>query len=155
VVATISPVGRKAPTPTAEEVLDICREQAVRFINLQFTDVMGIVKMVTIPVEVFPDVIEHGQWFDGSSIAGFARIAESDMYLMPDLSTFNLIPWEAAPNTTARVICWVHRPDGELFPGDPRNVLLRQLERAAKLGYSFNTGPRQDQRAAARPCRIL
>ena len=104
VVATISPVGRKTPAPSAEAILELCREQAVRFINLQFTDVRGIVKMVTIPVEVFPDVIEHGQWFDGSSIAGFARIAESDMYLMPDLSTFNLIPWDEAPTTTARVI---------------------------------------------------
>jgi glutamine synthetase len=141
VVATIAPVGRKAPAPSAEEILEICREQGVAFVNLQFTDVMGIVKMVTIPVEVFPDVIEHGQWFDGSSIAGFARIAESDMFLMPDLSTFNIIPWDKAPNTTARVICWVYRPDGELFPGDPRAVLLKQLERAAELGYSFNTGP--------------
>ncbi len=140
VVAPILPPGRKTPIPTAEEILEICREQRVSFVNLQFTDVMGIVKMVTIPVEVFPDVIEHGQWFDGSSIAGFARIAESDMFLMPDLATFNIIPWEDEPNKTAVVICWVYRPDGELFSGDPRAVLLRQIERAAKMGYTFNTG---------------
>ena len=129
------------PQPTAEEVLARAEEEGVEFVNLQFTDVMGIVKSVTIPVDVFPDVIEHGQWFDGSSIAGFARIAESDMFLMPDLATFAVIPWERGRNTTARVICWVHNPNGDLFMGDPRAVLMRQLDRVAKLGYAFNTGP--------------
>jgi glutamine synthetase len=113
----------------------------VQFVNLQFSDVMGIVKMVTIPIDVFPDVIEAGQWIDGSSIAGFARIAESDMFLMPDLATFNILPWENGDHTTARVICWVHNPNGDLFPGDPRVVLMKQLERLEKLGYVFNTGP--------------
>lgn len=133
--------GQPTPDPSAAEVLAICEAQGVEFVNLQFTDIMGVVKMVTIPVEVFPDVIAHGQWFDGSSIAGFARIAESDMFLMPDLSTFTVIPWERGPNTTARVICWVHRPDGELFPGDPRAVLFRQLTRLAELGFVYHTGP--------------
>jgi glutamine synthetase len=128
-------------TPSAADVLDICHEQDVTFVNLQFTDIMGVVKMVTIPVEAFPNVIENGQWFDGSSIAGFARIAESDMFLMPDLATFAIIPWERGRNTTARVICWVHKPNGDLFPGDPRAALLRQLERVAKLGYVYHTGP--------------
>jgi len=140
-VREIAPAGRRTPVPSAEDVLRQCRDENVQFVNLQFTDIMGIVKMVTIPVEVFPDVLEHGQWFDGSSIAGFARIAESDMFLMPDLATFAIIPWERGRNTTARVICWVYRPDGELFPGDPRSVLLRQLERAAELGYAYHTGP--------------
>jgi glutamine synthetase len=134
-------IGRTTAVPTAEEVMAKAQEAGVEFINLQFSDVMGIVKSVTIPVELFPSVIEHGQWFDGSSIAGFARIAESDMFLMPDLSTFAVIPWERDHNVTARVICWVHNPNGEIFPGDPRAVLVRQLERAAKLGYTFNTGP--------------
>lgn len=141
-VATIEPVGRKTPAPSADDVLEICREQGVAFVNLQFSDVMGMVKTVTIPVDVFPDVIEHGQWFDGSSIAGFARISESDMFLMPDLATFSVLPWErGGENCTAQVICWVHKPNGEIFDGDPRAVLLKQLERAAELGYIFNTGP--------------
>lgn len=140
-VLELAPAGRTLRTPTAEEVLETCREQGVQFVNLQFTDIMGVVKMVTIPVGIFPDVIEHGQWFDGSSIAGFARIAESDMFLMPDLATFAVIPWERGRNTTARVICWVYKPNGELFPGDPRAVLLRQLNRLAELGYTYNTGP--------------
>ncbi|MBX6341688.1 MAG: glutamine synthetase [Thermomicrobiaceae bacterium] len=140
-VLDLAAVGRRKPEPTPEEVLRYAEQEGVEFVNLQFTDVMGIVKSVTIPVDVFPDVIQHGQWFDGSSIAGFARIAESDMYLMPDLATFAVIPWERGRNTTARVICWVYKPNGELFPGDPRAVLLRQLERLAKLGYRYNTGP--------------
>jgi glutamine synthetase len=141
VVLDIAPAGRRTIAPSAEDVLRQCREEDVQFVNLQFTDVMGIVKMVTIPIQVFPDVIEHGQWFDGSSIAGFARIAESDMFLMPDLATFNVIPWDRGRNTTARVICWVYKPNGDLFMGDPRAVLLRQLERLAELGYVYNTGP--------------
>jgi glutamine synthetase len=141
VVLEIAPAGRKMIVPSAEDVLRQCRDADVTFVNLQFTDVMGIVKMVTIPFDVFPDVIEHGQWFDGSAIAGFARVAESDMFLMPDLATFNIIPWEQGRNTTARVICWVYKPNGDLFMGDPRAVLLRQLERLAELGYTYNTGP--------------
>ena len=125
----------------AEQVLRKVQEEDVRFINLQFTDVVGVVKSVTIPVSQFEDTIEHGKWFDGSSIEGFARIAESDMYLMPDLSTFAVIPWERGPDTTARVICWVHNPNGERFPGDPRAVLARVMEEAVKLGFIYNTGP--------------
>jgi glutamine synthetase len=141
VVLAIVPAGRQTLAPTAAEVLQRAEAEGVQFVNLQFTDVMGIVKMVTIPIDIFPAVIEHGQWFDGSAIAGFARIAESDMFLMPDLTTFCVLPWNRGRNTTARVICWVFKPNGDLFTGDPRAVLLRQLERAARLGYFYNTGP--------------
>ncbi|MDP9367714.1 MAG: glutamine synthetase family protein [Chloroflexota bacterium] len=127
--------------PSKDEILQQVEEQGVQFINLQFTDVMGIVKSVTIPAKIFGHIIDGGQWIDGSSIAGFTRIAESDMYLMPDLSTFAVVPWERGEFTTARVICWVYNPNGDPFPGDPRGVLLRQLERLAKLGYTYKTGP--------------
>jgi glutamine synthetase len=116
-------------------------EESVRFVSLQFTDIMGVAKNVTIPAHKLTDAVEHGLWFDGSSIDGFARIHESDMYLEPDLSTFRVIPWERGENTTARVICNVFTPDGHEFTGDPRYVLRRNLEEAAKLGYSFQTGP--------------
>lgn len=125
----------------AEEVLARAEKENVRFVNLQFTDIVGITKSVTIPIDQFEDTINHGKWFDGSSIEGFARIAESDMYLMPDLSTFQIIPWERGEDTTARVICWVCNPSGELFEGDPRAVLLGALQEAKQLGFSFNTGP--------------
>jgi glutamine synthetase len=124
-----------------QQVLEQTAREHVRFVNLQFTDVVGMVKSVTIPVHQLEDCIDHGKWFDGSSIEGFARIAESDMYLDPDLSTFSLIPWERGADTTAKVICDVYTPEGEPFPGDPRNVLRRALREAEALGFRFNTGP--------------
>jgi glutamine synthetase len=122
-------------------ILRRAQDERVQFVNLQFTDIMGAVKSVTIPVHQFADSIEHGTWFDGSSIEGFARIAESDMYLKPDLSTFQVIPWERGDNTTARVICQVFTPDGQEFPGDPRAVLMRILREAQSLGFDYYTGP--------------
>src|SRR3972149_697582 len=130
-----------SPEALVRDVLSRVEQEKVSFINLQFTDLVGNVKSVTIPVEQFTDCIEHGKWFDGSSVEGFARIAESDMYLKPDLSTFAVIPWEKGANVTARVICWVFTPKGELFEGDPRAVLARALDAAASLGYRYNIGP--------------
>jgi glutamine synthetase len=127
--------------PTPEEIYARIEADGVQFINLQFTDVMGMVKSVTIPASIFSHVVDGGQWIDGSSIAGFTRIAESDMYLQPDLSTYAVIPWERNPFATARVICWVHNPNGDAFPGDPRGALLKQLEKLAELGYTYNVGP--------------
>ena len=124
-----------------ERILKRVADESVRFVNLQFTDVVGLVKSVTIPAHQFGDAIDHGKWFDGSSIEGFARIAESDMYLDPDLTTFEVIPWERGDDTTAKVICDVYTPEGEPFPGDPRHVLRRAVREAERLGYRFNTGP--------------
>lgn len=130
------------PAPElVDEIMARAEREHVRFVNLQFTDIVGLVKSVTIPIEQFGDAIAHGKWFDGSSIEGFARIAESDMYLLPDLSTFQIIPWERGENTTARTICWVYNPTGELFPGDPRAVLARVMKDAELMGYTFNAGP--------------
>ncbi|MCS6887534.1 type I glutamate--ammonia ligase [Chloroflexus sp.] len=114
----------------------------VAFINLQFTDVLGIGKTVTIPVEELPDALDHGVWFDGSSIEGFARMVESDMYLVPDLATYAVVPWDRHEGMiTARLICSVHTPDGKPFAGDPRNVLSRMLDQAAAAGYRFMVAP--------------
>ncbi|MGI8824110.1 MAG: glutamine synthetase family protein [Chloroflexota bacterium] len=125
----------------AQHVLRRADEEQVRFVNLQFTDITGAVKSVTIPIHQFADSIEHGTWFDGSSIEGFARIAESDMYLKPDTDTFRVIPWERGQNTTARVICQVFMPSGEPFQGDPREVLMRILRDAEGMGFDYYTGP--------------
>ncbi len=127
--------------PSPEEIYAQIESEGVKFINLQFTDVMGIVKSVTVPAKIFHHIVEGGQWIDGSSIAGFTRIAESDMYLVPDLSTFAVIPWERGEFTTARVICWVYSPNGDPFAGDARYVLYKQLEKLAELGFSYNAGP--------------
>jgi glutamine synthetase len=124
-------------------VIEKAKADGIRFIQLQFTDVLGIVKAVTIPISQLAGSVQHGTWFDGSSIEGFTRIAESDQYLMPDMSTFAEIPWQPAsgPRGTARIICDVFTPRGEPFVGDPRFVLRRQVERARKLGYVVNMGP--------------
>ncbi len=139
-----------------ERILAIIQQQQVRFVNLEFTDVVGMAKCVTIPVEQFPDCLTHGKWFDGSSLEGFARIAESDMYLFPDLSTFAVLPGTVRPaslgriqeasygdadDVVARVICDVRTPDGERFDGDPRATLLQVLEMAHELGYGFQVAP--------------
>lgn len=129
-------------TQTKEDVLAAAEEREVDFIHLQFTDVVGIVKGVTIPVTQLPRALEEGVWFDGSSIQGFARIAESDMYLLPDPATFALIPWEQEPGrVTARLICDVYTPTFEPFAGDPRGVLKRVLAEAREMGYIYQTGP--------------
>lgn len=128
---------------TKEEVLNLARERNVQFVNLQFTDIVGTLKAVTIPVWKLEDAIDQNVWFDGSSIEGFTRIHESDMFLKLDLSTFAVIPWtqDSPSGTRARIICDVYMPDGEPFAGDPRYILKRQLERAREMGYVFNVGP--------------
>ena len=117
--------------------LALAEEKNLRFVSLQFTDIVGQVKSVQVPMHQLEEAVEHGKWFDGSSIEGFARIAESDMFLVPDLATFSPIPWEpgmdpdgrATETGSARVICDVFTPNGDPFPGDPRWVLRRQLQR--------------------------
>src|SRR5207249_7279239 len=125
------------------EKIEKAKSDGVRFVQLQFTDILGIVKAVTIPLHQMEGSVRHGTWFDGSSIEGFTRLAESDQYLMPDMGTFAEIPWQRGdgPRGTARVICDVYTPGGEPFAGDPRRVLRRQVERAQKLGYIVNMGP--------------
>jgi glutamine synthetase len=125
-----------------QRVFEQAEAAHVRFVSLQFTDIMGVVKNVHIPFHKFGDAVDHGLWFDGSSIEGFARIHESDMFLDPDLDTFGIIPWERSEaGSTAKVICDVYTPDGESFAGDPRGVLRRQLERAEEKGLRYMTGP--------------
>ncbi len=135
------PYGTENAPKLIDEVLAKCEQEKVAFVNLQFTDIIGILKSVTIPISQFEDAIRDGKWFDGSSVEGFARIAESDMYLKPDLTTFALVPWTSGKQLTARAICNVFTPDGKEFEGDPRYVLRRAMQIADKAGYLFNTGP--------------
>ncbi len=123
-----------------ERVTELINSSNIQFINLQFTDIVGVAKSIGIPVHMWPEVVDHGLWFDGSSVQGFARIAESDMQLHPALDTFCLIPWDTDV-PTARVICDVYLPGGEPFSGDPRYILKRALAEAAELGYEYYTGP--------------
>jgi glutamine synthetase len=129
---------------TSDQISDILartEQNQIKFIDLQFTDVVGVVKNVTIPVHQLPAALENGIWFDGSSIEGFARVAESDMHLRPDTSTFAIIPWLKGEEATARLICNVYTPDGQPFPGDPRSILKKVLDEAAEMGFRYNTGP--------------
>lgn len=115
----------------------------IKTVQLQFVDIHGTVKSVQIPIHQMPASIKHGSWFDGSSVEGFTRIAESDQLLRADMSTWRVLPWAPAESGagTARVICDVVLPTGEPFAGDPRGVLRKQVERAAALGYKVNMGP--------------
>ncbi|MCJ7566915.1 MAG: type I glutamate--ammonia ligase [Anaerolineales bacterium] len=123
------------------EIIKRAHEDDVKFICLQFTDVTGVVKSVDIPVNRLEVAIEEGIWFDGSSVEGFARIQESDMRLMPDVSTYCILPWSQAERRRARIFCDIFLPDGTPFPGDPRGVLKRALSRVAERGWQFNIGP--------------
>ncbi|HMP41501.1 MAG TPA: glutamine synthetase family protein [Roseiflexaceae bacterium] len=130
---------------TKADILRLVEEQHVEFISLQFTDIVGGVKNVTIPVAELPACLDHGVWFDGSAIEGFARIAESDMYLVPDCTTYAIIPWdEGSGFSTARLICDVYSPDGRPFVGDPRYVLKRAVEDAATMGVVYHVSPEME-----------
>jgi len=125
-----------------EYVLKMAKEHDVKFIRLWFTDILGILKSFAITVEELEGALERGMGFDGSSIQGFARIDESDMVAVPDPDTFQLLPWRPrVHHAVARMFCDIQKPGGQLFEGDPRYVLKRNLKRAADMGYTFYVGP--------------
>jgi glutamine synthetase len=123
-----------------EKILSAVKENNIRFIDLWFTDILGIIKSVTVPASKLESVIVHGSHFDGSSIDGFARVAESDMELHPDLNTFRILPWTSDKYPTARLICNVYTSQGDPFIGDPRTALINVLDEANQMGYQFKTG---------------
>jgi glutamine synthetase len=127
---------------TKADVLRHVQENQIELIDLQFTDILGVTKSVTIPSSHLSDVFERGLWFDGSSIYGFARIQESDMLLSPDAVTYRVLPWVQEPPLRARIICDILTAEGEPFPGDPRYALKRAVAKAAAMGFSaYNIGP--------------
>lgn len=125
----------------SKEVLERAKSDAVKFINLQFTDILGAIKSVAIPIERLPDALEKGVWFDGSSILGFVRICESDMFLKLDPSTYQIIPWTAPERRSARFICDIYTPNNQPFEGDPRSILKKAIADVGKMGYTYNCGP--------------
>ena len=124
-----------------EELLHIVEAEDIRFICLQFCDIFGQQKNVTVSASQIHRVLKNQITIDGSSIEGFVRIHESDQFLYPDLSSFCVLPWMQGAGKVARLICDVYNPDGTPFVGDPRNVLRRVLNKAASLGYCVNVGP--------------
>ena len=124
-----------------EDIIRIVKEEDVKFIRMQFTDIFGQLKNVAITASQIEKAVNNQIMLDGSSIEGFVRINESDQYLYPDLDTFVIFPWEPQHAKVARLICDVHNPDGSSFVGDPRGVLERVLERAEAMGFdTFNVG---------------
>ncbi|MCE5203866.1 MAG: glutamine synthetase family protein [Coriobacteriales bacterium] len=129
------------PQDLRQNVIDAIQEEKIEFIHLWFTDVLGFLKSFTMDVEELEQAMTEGMGFDGSSIQGFARIQESDMVAFPDPSTFKSLPWRQSGQKVATMFCDIVRPDGTPYEADPRYVLKRQLERAAKMGYTFFVGP--------------
>lgn len=123
------------------EIIDKVKREKVEFIDLMFFDLSGRLKSVTISPRELVDCLDNGKWFDGSSIEGFTRIHESDMMLIPDPSTYILLPWPRDEKNAARIICDVHDPDKNPFVGDPRYILKRVQEKAKEKGYSYYVGP--------------
>lgn len=138
------PTGVARPEDVAR-ALERVETRGIRFLNLEFTDVVGMAKSVTIPASQLQDLLARGRWFDGSAIEGQARVAETDMYLRPDLATFAEIPWGApsvdSGGRVARLICDVLLPNGERFGGDPRAVLIEAAREAEAQGYRYEVAP--------------
>ncbi|MCD7033677.1 type I glutamate--ammonia ligase [Metabacillus sp. GX 13764] len=130
------------PKFTREDIIKQVEENNVKYIRLQFTDILGTIKNVEIPVSQLGKALDNKMMFDGSSIEGFVRIEESDMYLYPDLETFVIFPWTSEKGKVARFICDIYNPDGTPFEGDPRTNLKRILAEMEDLGFTdFNLGP--------------
>lgn len=125
---------------TAKDLMEITERHHVRFVRLQFTDILGVNKNVEIPASQLRKALEGDILFDGSSIEGFVRVEESDMLLRPDLETFRIFPWGEPQARVARLICDITTPEGAPFAGDPRGVLKRQVARAAAMGYTMFAG---------------
>lgn len=126
---------------TREELQRFIRDNEVKIINLWFVDILGMLKSFGITPHQLDEAIDEGLGFDGSSVEGFARIHESDLIAVPDLDTFELLPWKVGGQTHARMICNILNPDRTPYAGDPRHVLNRTLSHAKELGYSMKVGP--------------
>jgi len=123
-------------------ILERSQREKVKFMRLQFTDILGVIKNVEVPDRQFPEALDGRIMFDGSSIEGFVRIEESDMYLRPDLSTFQVLPWTyGGSERVGRIICDIANPDGTPFAGCPRTALKRVIARASDRGFVMKAGP--------------
>ena len=124
-----------------QDIFQMVEDEDVEFIRLQFTDIFGTLKNVAITASQLEKALNNQCMFDGSSIEGFVRIEESDMYLYPDLDTFTIFPWRPQQGKVARIICDIYCADGTPFEGSSRYILQKQIERAARMGFTFDVGP--------------
>lgn len=126
---------------TKDDIFRMVEEEDVEFIRLQFTDIFGTLKNIAITSSQLEKALDNKCMFDGSSVEGFVRIEESDMYLYPDYDTFEIFPWRPQQGKVARLICDVYTPDGKPFEGDPRCILKKTIKEANEMGYRFDVGP--------------
>ncbi len=126
---------------TREDILKMVEEEDVGFIRLQFTDIYGTIKNMAVTVSQLEKALDNRCVFDGSSVEGFAELGESDMYLYPDLNTFEIFPWRPQQGKVARMICDVHYPDGRPFELDPRYILKKVIKEAEEMGYTLKASP--------------
>ena len=126
---------------TVEEVFKIVRDKEISFIQIWFSDILGVLKSFSIRPSELEEAMTEGMGFDGSSIEGFSRIEESDMIAKPDPATFQMLPWRPEEKPVARMFCDILLPDGSPYPGDPRYALKRMLAKAADKGYTYYAGP--------------
>ena len=126
---------------TISELMQFIRDNGIQFIRLAFCDIFGVQKNISIMSSQLPQAFERGVSFDASAIAGFANVAESDLFLFPDLETFSLLPWRSSQGCVGRFFCDIRRPDGSPFEGDSRSLLQRTVARAEGMGYTFQFGP--------------
>jgi len=135
-------VAKKGTQEGKEYILKMAKEHNVKFVELWFTDILGQLKSYAIPVSELGTAIDSGMGFDGSSVQGFSRIDESDMMSIPDMDTFQLLPWKPREDVgLARMITDIHEPGGKAFDGDPRQVLKRNIKKATDMGFTFYVGP--------------
>ena len=126
---------------TKQDIFDLVEEEDVRFIRLQFTDMLGTMRNLAITTSRLEDALDNLCMFDGSSIMGFVGVEESDLYLHPDFDTFEIFPWRPHQGKVARLICDVYKPDGTRLESDPRYILQTVIKEAEEMGYKFNVGP--------------
>jgi glutamine synthetase len=126
---------------TVEDVFRVVKDKEVSFIQIWFSDILGVLKSFSIRPSELEEAMTEGMGFDGSSIEGFARIEESDMIAKPDPTTFQILPWRPDERPVARMFCDILQPDGSPYPGDPRYALKRMLAKAAEKGYTYYLGP--------------
>ncbi len=126
---------------TKHDILKLVEEEDVRFVRLQFTDILGTMRNMAITTSRLKEALNNECMFDGSSIRGFVSIEESDLYLHPDLDTFTIFPWRPHQGKVARLICDVYKPDGKRLESDPRRILQNVVDEAKKEGYTFEVGP--------------
>lgn len=129
---------------TKEDIIRMVEEDDVEFIRLQFTDMFGNLKNIAITTSQLERALNNKCMFDGSSIEGFVRIEESDMFLYPDLDSYVTFPWRPQQGKVARLICDVYTAEGKPFEGDPRYILKKVVKEAVEMGYTFDVGPEME-----------